>query len=176
MNEKVVLVDEENNKIGTEDKLKAHQDGGKLHRAFSIFVFNSEGEVLLQKRAAEKYHSEGLWSNTCCSHPRPGEPFERATKRKLKQEMGFTCELAKAFDFIYKKKVGDLTEWELDHVFVGRYEGPLDPNPHEVSEWKWIAPSLLKRDIEEHPERYTPWFRVLVKRHFSKIEKTLKTL
>lgn len=176
MNEKVVLVDKENNKIGTIDKLKAHQEGGRLHRAFSIFVFNSDDELLLQKRVAEKYHSAGLWSNTCCSHPRPRESFEKATKRKLEQEMGFTCELEKAFDFIYKKKVGDLTEWELDHVFVGRYDGEPNPNPKEVSEWKWISPSKLKKDIQEHPDKYTAWFKVIIKKHFSKLEKTLEKL
>ncbi|NIQ07167.1 MAG: isopentenyl-diphosphate Delta-isomerase, partial [Candidatus Korarchaeota archaeon] len=157
--------DEEGKRIGTAEKLKAHQGGGQLHEAFSIFIFNSDGELLLQKRVAGKYHSSGgLWSNTCCSHPQPSESLNHATHRKLKQELGFTCDLQKAFDFTYKEEVGDLTEWEYDHVFVGYCDPQPDPNPKEVADWKWIAADKVLEDVHSHPEEYTSWFKLLVEK------------
>ena len=159
MEERVILVDQEDNELGTEEKMKAHEQA-LLHRAFSIFIFNSKGELLLQKRAEGKYHCPGLWTNTCCSHPRPGESLEEAVQRKLKQEMGFTTPLKEAFTFIYKVSFENgLTEHELDHVFLGTFDGNPEPNPEEVGEWKWISPEKLKEDVQEHPEKYTHWFK-----------------
>ncbi|RLJ08892.1 MAG: isopentenyl-diphosphate delta-isomerase [Candidatus Aenigmatarchaeota archaeon] len=163
--EKVILVDEKDNEIGTEEKIKAHQNGGKLHRAFSIFIFNSQGQMLIHRRAAIKYHSPGLWTNACCSHPRPGESLKEAVHRRLKEEMGFDCELEESFSFIYKADVGNgLTEWEFDHVFTGRFDGEPEPNPKEVDDWKWMNIDELKKDIEQNPEKYTPWFRIAFER------------
>ncbi|RLJ08338.1 MAG: isopentenyl-diphosphate delta-isomerase [Candidatus Aenigmatarchaeota archaeon] len=163
--EKVILVDEKDNEIGTEEKIKAHQNGGKLHRAFSIFIFNSQGQMLIHRRAAIKYHSPGLWTNACCSHPRPGESLKEAVHRRLKEEMGFDCELEESFSFIYKADVGNgLTEWEFDHVFTGRFDGEPEPNPEEVDDWKWMNIDELKKDIEQNPEKYTPWFRIAFER------------
>src|SRR4030042_2763439 len=126
--EKIILVDENDREIGTEEKLKTHEQG-KLHRAFSIFVFNSKGELLLQRRAKGKYHSGGLWTNTCCSHPREGEKLEEAVHRRLKQEMGLDCPLKEAFSFIYKVRFENgLFEHELDHVFIGRVDGKPVPD------------------------------------------------
>lgn len=159
MAERVVLVDESDKKLGTEDKLKAHRKG-KLHRAFSIFVFNKKKELLLQKRAESKYHCGGLWTNTCCSHPRPDENLEEAAERRIKEEMGFKCEMERIFSFVYRAEFDNgLTEHELDHVFLGEYDGNPDPNPEEVGDWKWVKPQKLKKDIQENPEKYTPWFK-----------------
>ena len=134
----VLLVDKNDTIIGTEEKLKAHQEG-KLHRCFSIFVFNAQGELLLQRRAIGKYHSEGLWSNTCCSHQKPGEEENITVHQRLKEEMGFDCELKKAFVFSYKKTFANgLTEHEIDHVFIGTWNGTPKPDPAEVMDWKWI--------------------------------------
>lgn len=165
MTEKVVLVNEEDEVIGTEEKLKAHQDGGRLHRAFSIFVFNDEGELMLQKRADEKYHCPDMWTNTCCSHPKPGEEYEEAVHRRIKEEMGFDCPMEESFVFEYKAGFDNgLTEHEMDHVYIGKYNKDPEPNPKEVGDWKWIKPEKLKEDIEENPERYTPWFRIAIGR------------
>jgi isopentenyl-diphosphate delta-isomerase len=159
--EKVVLVDEKDKEIGIEEKIKAHREG-KLHRAFSIFIFNSKGELLLQKRAKSKYHSGGLWSNTCCSHPRPKETMEEAVKRRLKEEMGIECEF-KFFDkIIYKAKVGDLIENEIDYIFVGNFDGNPKPSKDEVEDWKWIKLDDLKDDIKKNPEKYTPWLKIIL--------------
>ena len=163
--EEVILVDEDDNQIGTEEKLKAHMDGGKLHRAVSVFIFNSKGEMLLQQRAAGKYHAPGLWSNACCTHPRPGETVEEAASRRLKEEMGFTCPLKKIFTTVYEADVGGgLTEHEFDHVFGGSFDGEPDPDPEEVSEFKWMSPEELVKDMSEDPEKYTPWFRILLQK------------
>jgi isopentenyl-diphosphate delta-isomerase len=159
--EKVVLVDEKDKEIGIEEKIKAHREG-KLHRAFSIFIFNSKGELLLQKRAKSKYHSGGLWSNTCCSHPRPKETMDEAVKRRLKEEMGIECEF-KFFDkIIYKAKVGDLIENEIDYIFVGNFDGNPRPSKDEVEDWKWIKIDDLKDDIKKNPEKYTPWLKIIL--------------
>ena len=164
MEEKLVLVDENDQKIGEAEKLEAHQTG-KLHRSFSIFVCNSRGEMLLQRRAAGKYHSGGLWTNACCGHPRPGEQTQQAARRRLREEMGFECELKEIFQFIYKVKLDrDLCEYEFDHVFFGIYEGEVTPAPEEVSEFKWVSPPALTEDVKKHPEHYTEWFKIALER------------
>lgn len=162
--EKVILVDENDNEVGTEEKIKAHEDG-KLHRAFSIFIFNSKNEMLIHKRHKDKYHSGGLWTNACCSHPRPGENTEDAAKRRLKQEMGISCSIKKMFNFTYKKEFDNgLTEYELDHVFTGNCDIPPDPDDVEVEAWKWISKEDLKQDIKENPKKYTHWFKIAVEK------------
>ena len=167
--EKVILVDEKDNKIGTEEKIKAHQNGAKLHRAFSIFIFNSEGEPLLQKRAKIKYHCPDLWTNTCCGHPRPGESLKQAVHRRLKEEMGFDCELKEIFDFIYQVDLGNgLWEWEFDHVFVGKFDNELNPDPKEVGGWQWVNIEKLKKNIKENSQNYTPWFKIAFEKIFRK--------
>lgn len=156
--ETVVLVDEHDAEVGLAPKLQAHVDGA-LHRAFSVFVLNSRGEVLLQRRADGKYHSGGLWTNTCCGHPRPGEPVAAAARRRLREEMGFDCALTLAGEFVYRAEVGAaLVEHEYDHVFAGRHDADPRPDAAEVSEWRWMAPAAALADARAHPERYTPWF------------------
>ena len=162
--EEVVLVDESDQPIGIAEKIAVHRNGA-LHRAFSVFVFNSSGELLLQRRTSTKYHSRNLWSNTCCGHPRPDESIERAARRRLKEEMGFDSTLTPLFKFLYRAKLEDgLVEHEYDHVLVGRFEGVPTPNPKEVSDWKWIELNALKTDLKEHPDRYTYWFRISIDR------------
>lgn len=159
----MILVDEDDNEIGTEEKMKAHENGGKLHRAFSIFIFDAEGKMMLQQRAVSKYHCGGLWTNTCCSHPRPGESLEDATHRRLEEEMGFDCDIKEIVNFTYKAPFENgLTEWEFDHVFAGVYDGPVVPNPEEVESFKSVGVESLEKDLDEHPERYTPWFKIIV--------------
>jgi len=166
----IILVDKDDNPIGTEEKMAAHIKG-KLHRCFSLLLFNSKGEMLLQKRAKEKYHSGGLWTNACCSHPRPGENIEQEVRRRVKEEMGIEeiKDLKEIFTFIYKAKLGKLTEYELDHVFVGRYAGEPKPNPKEVEDWKWVDPQELKKDEKENPEDYTEWFRIILDRVLNRV-------
>lgn len=160
--EKVILVNERDEEIGTMEKLEAHQKGF-LHRAFSVFVFNSKGELLLQRRAKEKYHSGGLWTNTCCSHPRPGEEILEAANRRLKEEMGMACNLKPEFSFLYKVEFKNgLTEHELDHVLIGYCDDLPDPNPEEVGEWKYISLEDAQKDSEDHPEMYTEWFKIII--------------
>lgn len=160
MKEYVILVDENDNEIGIEEKMKAHEDA-KLHRAFSIFIFNTKGEMLLQQRACEKYHSGCLWTNATCSHPRPGENVEHAAHRRLQEEMGFDCELKKEFSFIYIAEFDHgLTEHEFDHVFIGSYDGAVKPNSAEADDYKWIDLETLKKDIHDHSENYTVWFKI----------------
>lgn len=162
MKEEVILVDSNDKEIGAGEKLKTHQQG-KLHRSFSIFVFNSNDELLLQKRAQAKYHCAGLWTNTCCSHPRPGEPIEEAVHRRLKEEMGFDCELKEVFSFTYKAEFDNgLIENEYDHVFTGRFDGEPILNPKEADDWKWVGVEELKKDIKENPSKYTPWLRIAI--------------
>jgi isopentenyl-diphosphate delta-isomerase len=161
----VILVDKNNRKIGIEEKMRAHIDG-RLHRAFSIFIFNSKGELLLQQRAKSKYHSSGLWSNTVCSHPRPGENYQQAVHRRLKEEMGFNCELKKLFSFIYKTDFGNgLIENEYDSVFMGKFDGQPNPNATEVMDYKWIDIKDLKKDVAKNPERYSVWLKIILDRH-----------
>lgn len=158
--ERVILVDERDNEIGTAEKLRAHREG-RLHRAFSVFLFNSAGQMLLQRRAGAKYHSGGLWTNTCCSHPRPGEPTVEAARRRLREEMGLQCELEPTFTFTYRAELDDgLWEHELDHVFVGRTDQEPAPDPDEVEGWRWSEVDQVARDVEKHPERFTVWFRI----------------
>jgi isopentenyl-diphosphate Delta-isomerase len=158
--EHVILVDRRDVPLGTRAKQEAHVDG-LLHRAFSIFVFDAAGRTLLQRRAITKYHSGGLWSNTCCSHPRPGESTARAAQRRLFEEMGFHCPLEVAFSFVYRADVGGgLMEHEYDHVFIGRFDGSPAPDPAEVDDWRWIEPAALDREARERPDRFTFWFHV----------------
>lgn len=169
MQEKVILVNSNDEPIGLEEKLKAHQDG-KLHRAFSIFVINSKGELLLQQRAKTKYHSSGLWANTCCSHPRPNENLGDAVHRRLKEEMGFDCELKEAFSFIYRAKLDKgLIEHEYDHIFTGRFDGVPKPNKDEVDSWKWIAIKDLLADMKKNPSNYVYWLRISIERVLNNI-------
>ncbi len=157
---KVILVDEQDNPIGEEEKLKAHLDG-KLHRAFSIFLFNDKNEILLQQRALNKYHSAGLWTNTCCSHPQPNSDIKKDISNRLLFEMGITCELNWQFSFKYKASFKNgITEHELDHVYTGIFNKNPSPNPDEVAEWKWISIIDLKLDLEKKPEKYTEWFKI----------------
>lgn len=170
MEEFVVLINEKDEQLGLMEKQQAHV-AGLLHRAFSVFVFNSKGEVLLQQRALDKYHSPGLWTNTCCSHPRDGETYEQAAHRRLVEEMGFDCEIEPKFHFIYKAQLGEqLFEHELDHVFTGFYEGEIKINPDEVADYKWISMEDLIKDINENPEKYTVWFRIIFDEYLAKLE------
>ena len=157
--ERVVLVDEQNRVLGTAEKLSAHLTG-TLHRAFSIFVFNSAGLLLLQRRAHRKYHSGGLWSNTCCGHPRPGEETIAAARRRLREEMNFDCELRAAFEFLYRAELeNELIEHEYDHVLVGEFDDVFVPDASEVADWKWVALDELRSDLRARPEEYTYWLR-----------------
>ena len=161
--ERVVLVDERDVEIGTEEKLRAHRDAA-LHRAVSVFLFDGRGAVLLQRRAAGKYHSGGLWSNACCGHPRPGESAAAAAHRRLREEMGIDCPLAPVFAFTYRAELGGgLVEHEFDHVFVGRCvaEPAPDPTPDpaEVEGWRWADVEQVRADLAARPDRYTAWFR-----------------
>jgi isopentenyl-diphosphate delta-isomerase len=170
--ELLILVDEEDNEIGYEEKVACHLGEGKLHRAFSIFVFNDRNELLLQMRSNEKMLWGGFWTNTCCSHPRKGESLEEAVHRRIMEEMGFDCELKEIFKLPYHanfKNIG--SEKEIDHVFIGRYNGPIEPNPEEVADWKWISIEDLKKDIEENPDNYTPWFKIALNRVIDFVER-----
>ena len=159
MHSEVIVVDENDNAKGVMEKMEAHQKG-VLHRAFSVFVFNSAGELLLQQRAEHKYHSGGLWTNTCCSHPAPGEEVADAVVRRLKEEMGFNCELSHAFSFIYKAHFQNgLTEYEFDHVYIGYSDSITLLNKDEVQDWKYINLQKLSQDIEENPGIYTAWIK-----------------
>jgi farnesyl-diphosphate farnesyltransferase len=157
--ERVVLVNQDDEAIGIEEKIKAHRLGA-LHRAFSVFVLNTSGQLLLQKRAATKYHSGGLWSNTCCGHPRPDETVENAARRRLNEEMGFDSELRKLFHFVYDAKLENgITENEFDHVLLGHFDGVPKANSIEVADWKWMDLAMLSVDLAVHPEKYTYWFQ-----------------
>ena len=160
--EHVILVDEEDRQIGSMEKLEAHRKG-LLHRAFSILLFNVKGDVLLQKRAHHKYHSAGLWTNACCSHPLPGESMQDATRRKLSQEMGMNVLTEFAFKFVYKIKLeNDLIEHEYDHVFIGRFEGDPVINRNEVEAWRVVTLDQLRLEMSEHPEQFTHWFKLIM--------------
>ena len=162
--EEVILVDAQDREIGVCEKLAAHQDGGRLHRAFSIFLFDAEGRMWLQQRAASKYHFPLLWTNACCSHPRPGESVAEAARRRLREELGCEAELREVFAFLYEASdpASGLTEREFDHVLIGRLDGPVRANPDEVEALERQAPADLLMDLEKRPERYTPWFRQAV--------------
>ena len=160
MEEHVILVDQEDHQKGTMEKMEAHLFG-VLHRAFSIFIFNSKDELLLQQRALNKYHSAGLWTNTCCSHPKPGEDTLDAAHRRLMEEMGMTCHLDYGFHFTYKASFSNnLTEHEYDHVFFGQSDVLPQPNPAEVAAFKYISIAALKDDLNKKPEQYSAWLNI----------------
>jgi len=159
MKEELILVNEQDEEIGFGEKLKVHKNA-QLHRAFSIFVINKKNQLLLQRRAFSKYHSGGLWANTCCSHPLRGEDQELTLHRRLMEEMGFDCNLKKLFHFIYKVELDNgLTEYELDHVYLGRHENDPNPNPKEVNNFKWMDLDKLKIDLEVNNQNYTYWIK-----------------
>ena len=160
--EEVILVDERDRVLGSSGKLDAHL-AGALHRAFSVFVFDGRGRLLLQKRAAGKYHSAGLWSNTACGHPRPGEETAAAARRRLREEMNFDCELREEFSFLYRAELGGgLIEHEYDHVFAGTFDGRPSPDPAEVEDWGWVTIEELRRAVESDPARYSRWLKIVV--------------
>ena len=164
--ERVVLVDPAGNVLGDCEKHAAHRNGGQLHLAFSILVFRPDGDVLLQQRASSKYHFAGQWSNTCCGHPRPGEAVAEAASRRLREEFGFTLELALRERFAYDAHdaVSGMTERELLSVFIGVGDPEPRPDPDEIGGWEWVAPEEVARRISERPEEFTPWFRILLQR------------
>lgn len=166
MKEEVILVDRHDRPVGVMEKLEAHQKGA-LHRAFSIFIFNSKKELLMQRRALDKYHSPGLWSNTCCSHPRPGEDTLAAAKRRLNEEMGMDAELHYKAHFIYRAQFDNqLTEHEYDHVFLGLTNQEPVINRDEVHSYQWLAPEKIKSLISSDPEKYTVWFKIAMEKLF----------
>jgi isopentenyl-diphosphate delta-isomerase len=168
MSETIILVDRNDNQIGTAEKLKAHQDNA-LHRAFSIYIFNEKGEILLQKRAKGKYHSGGLWSNTCCSHPRVEEKLNEAIHRRLEEEMGFDTALHKSHETIYQCNFDNgISEHEFLHVFMGTYNGDVIMNPEEGEDFKWANPEEIVQDMKTSPQLYSFWF----KKCFEKVLKT----
>ena len=167
--EQVILVDKNDNEIGVMEKMQAHREA-RLHRAFSVFIFNSNNELMLHRRAIHKYHSGGLWTNTCCSHPNPGEKTIDAAHRRLVEEMGFDCPVKEVFSFTYCRKLdNELTENELDHVFIGNYEGKPVLNPEEVDDWRWISYETLIQSIDSKPQDYTEWFKIIVQEYGKKI-------
>jgi isopentenyl-diphosphate Delta-isomerase len=169
--EQVILVNASDEQIGVMEKMEAHKKGF-LHRAFSVFVFDENDDLIIQQRALGKYHSPGLWTNTCCSHPRPGEETGAAAHRRLKEEMGFDTELEKVFDFVYRAEFENgLTEHEFDHVFVGKYSGKISPAKEEVHAWMPRPIKELKKEIKESPENFTVWFRVVFDKYAEKISK-----
>ncbi|MBP2832235.1 isopentenyl-diphosphate Delta-isomerase [Aquimarina sp. U1-2] len=167
--EKVILVNEKDEQIGLMPKLEAHQKA-VLHRAFSVFVINHKNELMLQQRAYHKYHSPGLWTNTCCSHQRDGESNIEAGIRRLQEEMGFVTSLKDSISFIYKAPFDNgLTEHEFDHVLIGSYEKDPIINPDEVADWKWMPVEKVKQDILKQPDIYTEWFKIIFKKFYSHI-------
>jgi len=170
MTEQVILVNTNDEEMGFMEKMEAHRKA-ILHRAFSIFIFNSKGEMLLQQRAVHKYHSSNLWTNACCSHPRPGEKTTDAASRRLKEEMGFDVPVKKIFDFTYKVSFENgLTEYEFDHVYIGYYDGQVNVNPDEVQDYCFKRVNEIKDSLQSHPQKYTAWFHLA----FPKIEKWIK--
>ena len=169
--EKVILVDKNDNQVGLMSKLEAHEKG-VLHRAFSIFIFNSKYELLLQKRASSKYHSGGLWTNTCCSHPREGEDTLDAANRRLDEEMGIKTSLRKVYDFIYKAELDNqLTEHEFDHVFYGVCDNDPILNKDEAEDFKWVDMETLNNDIMKNEDNYTVWFKIAFEYFYNYLKK-----
>jgi isopentenyl-diphosphate delta-isomerase len=159
MHQRLILVDPNDNEIGSGEKMPVHRRG-LLHRAFSIFVLNPRQEVLLQRRALSKYHSGGLWANTCCSHPILGEEQHITVQRRLREEMGFETSLERLFSFRYRAELDNgLIEHELDHVYLGRYDGKPDPNPKEVCDWQWMSLEQLGVELKEQPDKYVYWLK-----------------
>ncbi|MDG3583677.1 isopentenyl-diphosphate Delta-isomerase [Galbibacter pacificus] len=174
--EKVILVDENDQQIGLMEKIEAHEKA-MLHRAFSVFIFNDEGQTMLQQRAGHKYHSPGLWTNTCCSHQREGETNVDAGKRRLQEEMGFTAELEEVLSFIYHAPFDNgLTEHEFDHILVGKYNGEPNINPDEVASWKWMSLKDIQKDMKVNPGDYTAWFKIIFEKFYSHIEEQSETI
>ncbi|HMU76966.1 MAG: isopentenyl-diphosphate Delta-isomerase [Bacteroidetes bacterium] len=158
----VILVDEQDREIGEAEKMQTHKLG-LLHRAFSVLIYNTKGEMLLQQRAETKYHSGGLWSNACCGHPRPGEKIEDAARRRLKEELGFNCSLKFSFKFIYKASFeNSLKEHELDHVFTGIYDSEVLPDKNEVQAYRWVTMENLKNEIIENHSSFSVWFQKII--------------
>jgi isopentenyl-diphosphate delta-isomerase len=171
LEEKVILVSNDDRQLGLMGKMEAHEKA-VLHRAFSVFIFNKKGELLLQQRALDKYHSPGLWTNTCCSHQRDGESNIEAGHRRLHEEMGFQCELKELFWFVYKAAFDNgLTEHELDHVMIGSSEDDPIINPEEVASFKWMPLEDVKKDMQEQPELYTEWFKIIFKEYDQRLVK-----
>lgn len=170
MEEMVILVNEKNEPIGLMEKIEAHEKA-LLHRAFSVFIINDKKEIMLQQRAAHKYHSPLLWTNTCCSHQRENETNIQAGKRRMKEEMGMDVELKEAFSFIYKAPFDNgLTEHEYDHVMIGYSNEDPVINPDEVADWKWVAAQSLRVDIKKNPENYTEWFKIIFDKFYQKLQ------
>lgn len=164
MSTQVILVDKKDNPIGIMDKLEAHEKG-LLHRALSVFIFNSEGKMLIQRRALTKYHTPGLWSNTACSHPMIGEETIDAARRRLKEEMGLTTNLTFSFSFLYEASfINGLTENELDHVYLGFSDDKPEFDSREVCDYKYMSAEDLEKDVNDFPEKYTPWFKICLKK------------
>lgn len=163
--ERVILVDPDDRPLGEADKLDAHREG-QLHRAFSILIFNARGELLLQRRAEGKYHFSGRWSNSCCGHPRPGEPTYRAALRRLGEELGFQAPLTEEAQLLYRAwdPISGLTEHEYLHVFRGRFVGEPRPDPDEVGAWRWMSIAGVRRALDRRPALFTPWFALLMGR------------
>lgn len=169
--EKVILVNEKDEQIGLMPKMEAHEKA-LLHRAFSVFVFNKQNELMLQQRAAHKYHSPLLWANTCCSHQREGESNIEAGKRRLQEEMGFVTDLEDTISFIYNAPFDNgLTEHEFDHVIIGNYEDTPNINPDEVADWKWMPLEDVKKDMLEHPAIYTEWFKIIFDKFYEHLNR-----
>ena len=167
--EKVILVDENDNQIGLMAKMEAHEKA-LLHRAFSVFIFNDKNELMLQQRAMHKYHSPGLWTNTCCSHQREGETNIEAGKRRLQEEMGFVTELKETTSFMYKAPFDNgLTEHEYDHVMIGYFNDEPMINKDEVASWKWMPLEDVKNDIAKSPDNYTAWFKIIFEKFYQYI-------
>ncbi len=167
--EQVILVDINDNQIGLMPKMEAHEKA-VLHRAFSVFIFNTKNELMLQQRALNKYHSPGLWTNTCCSHQRDGESNIKAGKRRLLEEMGFVTELEESISFIYKAPFDNgLTEHEYDHILLGYYDKAPNINPDEVASWKWMHLNDIKIDIKQNPKHYTEWFKIIFDKFYDHI-------
>ena len=174
LEEKVILVDTNDTQIGLMPKMEAHEKG-LLHRAFSVFILNKSGELMLQQRALDKYHSPGLWTNTCCSHQREGETNVEAGKRRLFEEMGFKTELSDLVSFIYKAPFDNgLTEHEFDHVLIGYFEENPKINPAEVAAWKWMPIDAIKADLSEHPDVYTEWFKIIFDKFYETLNRQVK--
>lgn len=169
MEELVVLVDKQDKKIGLMPKMEAHEKAA-LHRAFSVFIFNEKGELMLQQRAAKKYHSPLLWTNTCCSHQRDGESNVEAGMRRLQEEMGFSTDLKEIFSFVYKAPMENgLTEHEYDHVMIGRFDDEPNINPEEAESYKWMTLEAVKEDMKNNPEEYTAWFKIIFNESYEKL-------